>query len=90
MNVQINSIIPATGWAAIYKDPNEKDSKIAIPLVCWALGMVTSESGEYLESGVFGMVSVDGNTVPAKERTGFLDYDYDTDGALFDYESLNG
>ena len=85
--VNVKSITPANGWAAVYEF---NGNSTALPLVCWAHGFWVEESDESLsEEPIFGMVVSNGNVVPAATLENFSTYDYDHESTATDYMELD-
>jgi hypothetical protein len=80
MIMRINQMIPANGWAAVF----ENGSSTALPLVAWALG--SYDAGEEVTHGMFGVITENGELMPAPLKKGFKSYDFDSDGTLVDFE----
>jgi hypothetical protein len=73
--MDIQTIIPATGWAAVYEI---EGSSVARPLVCWGT------NGRKVE----GFVVDGGDVVEASNLDGFTTYEYDLDSASMDFLAL--
>jgi hypothetical protein len=73
--MDIMTIIPATGWAAVYEI---EGSSVARPLVCW------STNGRK----VVGFVVEGEDVVEASSLDGFTTYEYDLDSASVDFLAL--
>lgn len=90
--MNIKSMIPAVGWAAVYENDN---SSVAKPLVGWVVHNLTNDRigdeghvvvAEIKTDCIVGLVVDDeGHVVVAETLEGFKTYEYDLDSASIDY-----
>ena len=77
-------MIPAFHWFALFEDSEAGGQRI--PIICWALGNLTDDSGN-LKQEIHGMISDNnGNIISSKIQNSFSGYEMSYEEEEYDVE----